>query len=146
MPRAGLRRPASRCRSEELRLAGRRGADVRSAELRDRAAARRALDEAELQQVRLVDVLDRLLLLAERGGQRRQPDGPAVELARDRLQELPRLAVEALLVDLVQEERLTRDLGRDRAFVADLGDVAHAPEDAVRDPRRPARAARDLLG
>ena len=79
-----------------------RRADVRAAELRDRAAARRALDEAELQQVRLVDVLDRVLLLAERRRERRQADRAAVELARDRAQQLARLAVEALLVDLEQ--------------------------------------------
>ena len=30
--------------------------------------------------------------------------------------------------------------------MAHLGDVAHAPEDAVRDARRAARAPRDLLG
>ena len=36
------------------------------------------------------------------------------------------------------------DLARDRALVADLGDVAHAAKNAVRDPRRPARPARDL--
>ena len=34
---------------------------------------------------------------------------------------------------------------RDRAVVAHLGDVPHAPQDAVRHPRRPARAAGDLL-
>ena len=124
----------------------RRRADVRAAELRDRAPARRALDEAELQQVRLVDVLDRVRLLAERRGERREADRPAVELVGDRAQQLARLAVEALLVDLEQLERLARDLGRDRALVAHLGDVAHAAEDAVRDARRAARAPRDLLG
>ena len=59
------------------------------------------------------------------------------------------LAVEALepgAVDLEQLERLLGDRGRDRARVAHLGDVADAAEDPVRDPRRPAGAAGDLLG
>src|SRR5262245_11985222 len=41
-------------------------ADVLPPQLGDDPAARRALEEAELEQVRLVDVLDRVLLLAER--------------------------------------------------------------------------------
>src|SRR5581483_9742349 len=106
--------------SEELRLCRRRRADVRAAERGDRPPARRALDVAQLQQVRLVDVLDRLLLLAERRRERRQPDRTAVELHRDRAQELARLAVEALLVDLEQPERLAGDLRRDRAAVPHL--------------------------
>src|SRR5439155_19929723 len=85
-PRAALRRPASRSRSEELHLCRRRGSDVRASELRDRAAARRALDEAELEQIRLVDVLDRLLLLAERRRESRETDGTPVELLDDRAQ------------------------------------------------------------
>src|SRR5262249_11910594 len=43
--------------------------DVREAEVGDDAATRRPLDEAELEQVRLVDVLDRVRLLAERDGE-----------------------------------------------------------------------------
>ena len=109
-----------------------------AAELRDRAAARRALDEAELQEVRLVHVLDRVGLLAERRGERRQADGAAVELLPDRAQELTVGPLEPGLVDLEQLERLGGDRGRDRSLVADLGDVADAPEDAVGDTRRPA--------
>jgi hypothetical protein len=54
--------------------------------------------------------------------------------------------LEACLVDLEQLERLLGDLGRDRRRVPHLGDVADAAQDAVRDPRRAARAARDLVG
>src|SRR5690348_11015949 len=129
---------------EELRVVGSRDADVRAAERRDRAAARRALDEAELQEVRLVDVLDRLLLLTERRGERAEADRPAVELHGDRVQEVARLAVEALRVDLEQLQRLARNRRRDRALVPHLSDVAHTPEDPVRDARRAARARRDL--
>ena len=83
--------------------------DVRAAELRDHAAARGALDEAELEQVRLVDVLDRVRLLAERDGERREPDRAAVELLDDRAQEVAVDPLEPELVDLEQLERLARD-------------------------------------
>ena len=48
-------------------------------ELRHDPAARRPLEEAELEQVRLVDVLDRVRFLAQRDGQRREADRPALE-------------------------------------------------------------------
>ena len=79
---------------------------MRATEVGDHAAARRPLEEAELQQVRLVDVLDRVGLLAERDGEGRQPDRPAAELERDRLEELAVDALEPLLVDLEQLQRL----------------------------------------
>ena len=76
-----------------------------NARLRGRAAARRALDQAALEQVRLVDVLDRVLLLADRDRERREPDRAAAELLADRAQDLAVEAVEALVVDLEQVER-----------------------------------------
>src|ERR671935_1525661 len=99
---------------------GARSADVRAAGVGDHAAARGALDEAELEEVRLVDVLDRLLLLAEGDGERREADRPAAELDRDRLQQVAVGPLQADRVDLVQLERLERDLERDRALVPDL--------------------------
>src|SRR5262249_1377842 len=77
-------------RAESRRLEERRGfpgrADVLAAELGDDPPARRALEEAELEQVRLVDILDRLGLLAERDRERREPDRAAAELLHDRAQ------------------------------------------------------------
>ena len=67
-----------------------------AAEIGDDAATRRPLQEAELQQERLVDVFDRLLLLAEGDRERREPDRAAAELRDDATQEL---AVEALEPD-----------------------------------------------
>ena len=105
---------------------------------RDDATSRRALDEPELQEVRLVDVLDRVRLLAERDRERRQADRPAAEALRDRAQQLPVDALQPALVHLVQLQRLARDLDGDGALVPDFGDVADAAEDAVRDARRSA--------
>src|SRR6266511_831137 len=119
---------------------------MRAPELGDNTSARRALDEPELQQVRLVDVLDRVRLLAESDGERRQSDRTAAEAFDNRTQQLAVDAFEAELVHLVQLERFARDLDRHRALVAHLGDVAHTAQDPVRDTRRAARASRDLVG
>ena len=77
-----------------------------AAEVGDDAAARRALDEAELQQVRLVHVLDRVRLLAERDRQRRETDRAAAELQQDRGEQLTVDPLEPDPVDLEQLERL----------------------------------------
>ena len=53
-----------------------RSAHVRAAELRQHPAARRALKEAELEQVRLVDILDRVGLLPSVTAERREADRP----------------------------------------------------------------------
>ena len=53
------------------------------AEVGDDATPRRPLQETELEQERLVNVLDRLLLLAEGDRERRQADRPAAELRDD---------------------------------------------------------------
>ena len=108
-------------------------------------ATGRALDEAELQQVGLIDVLDRVLLLSEGDGKSRQPDGSAAELVRDRLGGQVD-ALETLAVDLEQLEGLAGDLVRDHTCMAHLCHVAHAPEDSVRDAWRAPRAQRDLVG
>ena len=121
-------------------------AEMGAAERGDGAAARRSLDEAELQEIRLVHVLDRVRLLAQGGGERVEPDGTAVVLLDDRPQELAVEPLEPRLVDLEQLERLTRDRGRDRALVPYLGDVPDPAEDPIADARRAARAAGDLVG
>src|SRR5439155_7554941 len=136
--------PGPRAASSEQGFAGGDGAEVGASQLGDDAPAWRPLDEPELKQVRLVHVLDRVPLLAERDCKRRQPDRPATETLDDRAQQLAVDAFEPLLVDLVQLERLARDLNRHDALVSNLGDVAHAPQDAVGDTRSPARAARDF--
>ena len=53
--------------------------------------------------------------------------------------------VQALGVDLEQLEAAARDVARDPPVVAHLREVAHPPKEPVRDPRRPARAAGDLV-
>ena len=125
----------------------RRRADVGAAELRDRAAARRALDEAELEQVRLVDVLDRVRLLAER----RRRASTARPGRRRTSRRSSRAARGRSARDRPRRPRAARAPRRATGVVIEpcvphLGDVADAAQDPVRDPRRAARAAGDLLG
>src|SRR6266516_4589868 len=63
------------------------GTEVGAAERGDRAAAGRPLDEAELQEVRLVHVLDRVRLLPERRGERVETDRAAGVFLDDRAQQ-----------------------------------------------------------
>src|SRR6266508_3785206 len=123
---------------ERLLLLG--GAHVRAAEPRDYAPPRRALEEPELEQVRLVDVRDRVRLLAEGDGQGGKAHRAAVEALHDSPQQLAVGALEAVTVYIEQRERLGRHIGRDHALVAHLGDVAHASQDPVRDARGATRA------
>src|SRR6266550_2970826 len=120
------------------------GTEVGAAERGDRAAAGRPLDEAELQEVRLVHVLDRVRLLAERRREGAEPDRATAVLLRDRPQELAVEPLEPNLVDLEQFQRLPRDGGRDGALMPHLRDVPDAAEDPVAHARRPAGAAGDL--
>ena len=75
------------------------------------AAARRALEQAALQQERLVHVLDGLGRLADRDRERAEPDRAARERAAQRVEDRPVDLVEAELVDLEQRERVARGVG-----------------------------------
>ena len=112
--------------------------------MRGRAApARGAQEEAALEQVGLVDVLDRVRLLVDGHRERREPDRAAAELAADRAEDLAVQAVQALLVDLQQVQRGAGRLGVDDAAAADLRVVAHALEQAVGHARGAAGALGD---
>ena len=82
--------------------------------LRRHPAARGALQEALLQQVGLVEVLERAAILADRGGERLDPRrAAAVDLDQGR-EDPPVELVEAEVVDLEQRQRLARDRAIDR--------------------------------
>src|SRR3954451_23481779 len=98
---------------------GRRKTEVRPRRRSRHAPARRAFEEAALQQVGLVDVLNRVGLLPDRHGERREADGTAAELLADRREDL---AVEAVEAELVDVEHGQRRVGRARG---DNPAVAH---------------------
>ena len=104
----------------------------------------RAVEEPDLEEVRLVDVLDGVGLFADRGGEGAHADRTAAELVDDGEQELAVDLVEAVGVDLEQGEGVVGDGRGDGAVGADLGEVAHAPEKAVGDAGGAAAPAGDL--
>ena len=111
--------------------------------LRRDPTLRRPVQEAEPQEVRLVHVLDRLDLLGQHGRERRDAHRPGGELLDDRGEQLAVRRVEARVVDLEEAHRLDRRRLVHAAVAVDLGVIAHALEEPVDDPRRPAPAARD---
>src|SRR5437773_5516974 len=113
-------------------------------EVRRHPSPSRPGQETDLDQVRLVDVLDRLWFFRERGRQRVEPDGPALELDDHGLQQPAVQRLEADLVDLQHGKRVPGDVDGRPAVAAHLGVVAHAPQEAVRDARRAASSAGDL--
>src|SRR5947209_5501004 len=110
------------------------------------AAARGALDQAALEEVRLVDFFDRVRLLGDRDRERREADGAAAELLRDREQDVAVEPVERGRVDLEQLERAACDGAADAAVAVDLGVVADPSQEAVGDARRAAGAGGDGEG
>ena len=110
------------------------------------ASLRRPLDEARLEEKRLVEVLERPFVLAEGVREGREADRPAAEPLDHRRQDLPVDLVEPVVVHLELVERRLRPRERDGRFAPDLRVVADAPKESVRDTRRPPAPARDLSG
>jgi hypothetical protein len=117
-------------------------AEVLARQARRDASPRRAGQEALVDQERLDDVFERALVLADGGGERLEPDRAAVELLEQGAQQGEIEAVEAGGVDLEALERETgpRAVDQRARSAVDLGEVAHPAQQAVRDPRRSARA------
>ncbi len=111
---------------------------------RSAAAARRTAQKADLHEIRLVNVLNRDGLLADRRGQRFQPDGSAVVKLDQRVQQAPVVRVQSDLVDLQAVERQLRGFGGDVPPRNDLGEIPDAFQQPVRNPRRAAGTRRDF--
>jgi hypothetical protein len=110
------------------------------------APARRPVEEAGLDEERLVHVLDGVPFLVDGGGQAVDADRAAAELVDDRPQQLAIDLVEAVLVHLEQLQRRARHITRDAAVGPHLRVVADPSQQPVGDARRAARPARDLGG
>ena len=115
-------------------------AEMRPCVGRQQPAARRALDEALLDQIGLDDVLDGVARFGKRRGDRLDPDRPAAEVAGDHRQVAPVELVEPECIDLQPVQRLVGDPAIDFVGTRDLGEVAHAPQQTPGDARRAARA------
>src|SRR5208337_1808722 len=119
---------------------------MRVGALRGDAAARRARQEAFLQQVGFVNFLDGVRFLADCGGKAFYTYRAAVELVDYRAENRAVHLVEACRVDFEQLESAERDFARDDRRFVDLREVADAPQQAVGDSRRSARTRRYFSG
>src|SRR5690606_15637134 len=141
--RRGLTR--SELREKVALLERRADAEVVVGAGRGDAPARRPGHEAFLDQVRLVDLLDRAGVLAHGHGDGRDADGAALELLHQREQDAAVHLVEAGLVHVERVQGVVGEGARDAAVALDLGEVARAAEEAVGDARRAAAAPGDLV-
>src|SRR5439155_7080441 len=107
---------------------------------------RRPHDEADLEEIRLDHLGQRLRLVVDGGGDRFEADRPAAVMVDDRGEEAPVEPVETPHVHALAVEGPPRDRFGDDAVALHLRVVAHAPEETVGDARRAARAVRDLPG
>src|SRR5262245_62167337 len=107
------------------------------------ASARRAVQKADLNQVRLVNFFDRLFLLADRRRDCADADRAAIELFNDRRQQFAVDFVQAVAVDLHPVERVGGHFGGDVAVVFNFGVIPDAAQQPVGDARRAARPRGD---
>ena len=110
------------------------------------AAARRAGEEAELDQVGLVDIHDGVGVLGDGGGEGVEPDGSAIEALDQGAQQAAVVFVEAELVDAQAAQGLVGDGVGDDAVRADLGEVSDPSEQPVGDSRRASGALGEVAG
>src|SRR5688572_26534624 len=107
----GLELIAAVSKERPIDAARRRIAQMLVSAPRGDPPARRALQETLLDEERLVEVLDRAALLADRRGDRLDAGRSAAVLLDDRAEDLAVDLVEAVLVHLQQTERAPRRLG-----------------------------------
>src|SRR5690606_21530376 len=106
----------------------------------------RPLQQPPLDQERLVDLLERRPVLADGGRERVEAHRPADELRDDGVEDRAVAAVEAGVVDAQRLEGLPGARERDALVAGDLGVVADAPQEPLRDAHRAAGAPADLEG
>src|SRR5687768_2200291 len=103
-----------------------------------------ALEEARLDQIGLVEVLERPAVLSDRRGDRADPDRTAAELLDDRRKDPPVELVEPVLVHFETGERLTGGREVDLLLAGHFREVAQAAQKAVGDPGGAAAPRADL--
>src|SRR6185312_13508857 len=132
---------------KDRRLAGwGREAEAAIGERRGAAAAGRALEEALLDEVRLVHVLQRTRVLADRHGDGAEPHRPAPELLDYGGEDAGVHVVEAELVHVEPRERGAGDRLADPAVAFHLCVIAHPAQQPVGHARGAPAPAGDLAG
>src|SRR5919106_2514424 len=125
----------SRLEQLDRGAAGRRvGPHVSERRLRRHPAPGSPPQEAELHEIGLVDVLDRVWLLTHCHGERGQADGPPSEAVNQRIQYRPVDLVEPPLVALEHLQSDSRDVSVDGSVRPHLRIVPHPTQEPVADP------------
>ena len=115
--------------SEQARLApGEFAAEILVSAGSGDAAAGRAIEHADLHQVRLVHFLDGVFFFAEHGGESAEADRAAGIFIEQSDHEVAVDFVEAVLVDAEHLEGFLGDLTGDTAIGANFGEVAGAAQ------------------
>src|SRR5712691_9315191 len=99
---------------------------------------RGADQEARLQKVRLDDVGEGVDLLLNRRCQGLDADWPALVTRDHGLEDLAIKVIQAQAVDPLELQRLARTVQVDLWIAPHLSEIAHPPQEAIRDPRRAA--------
>ena len=108
------------------------------------AAARRALQITLLYQIGLEHVFNRIAFFTDRRGEIIDADRAAGEFFDHCEQQFAVHDIEPQRIDVEHFQRRIGDFLRDLALRLDLGVIAHAPQEPVRDTRGRARTARDF--
>ena len=114
-------------------------------QVRHLAPTGRALDEALLDEERLVDFLYRARVLAQGGGDGGQAHGTALELVDDGGQQFVVYLVQAVAVDVQCLQGIGGNLRVDASRTFDLRKVPHTPQQRIGDTGRSAAARGNLL-
>ena len=112
---------------------------------RQQTPARRALQEALLDEVGLDDVLDGVARLGKRRGDRLDADRTTAEGFGNDGEIAPVHLVEAALVHLEEGEGARGQLARDALGLVDHGEIPHSPQQPAGDAGRAAGALGDLV-
>ena len=137
--------PSSRSNRPVCAPAGGVEAEVGPAAAVEAAAARGAGDQAELDEIGLDDVLDRVARFAEARGEGFDPDRAAVVEVGDHREVAAVHRVEPEAVDLEPAQGAVGGGGVDAVVARGMGEIAHAAEQAAGDARRAAAAAGDFV-
>ena len=119
-------------------------AEVLVCEFRHHSSARRALDEAFHDEIRLIDLLHRAGVLTDCRGDGGDAHRTALELVDNSEQDLVVYLVQTVLVDVERRQGDVGDLGVNPSRPSHLSEVSHSPEQSVGNTWRSARASRNL--
>jgi len=106
--------------------------------LGDHAPLRRAVKEADAEQVWLKDILKRVRRLAKERRHRRNAYWATVKLIEHNLQELSIRCVEPSIINLKSGKRRGGSLLRDLRGAGHLNLITDATKESIRNPWRPA--------